>query len=259
MLQDGEYIVTWVGETGHVQGKMFVPDVAGLADGEPVTSFDPVALDLSDISGSAMVAQNQVEKVASLGGDAFVVVWVTDHDNGNLDLVGRLFTASGPGQWAPSDVEIFVKDVNLSQHDERVDFTISLAQENRAEFVIAYHIGGDLAGEYHSGPFDSGGVTVDVIPDASAVSEVAQFAVSIVADNDAMIDYSMLLSKPEPAVDLGGDVSNTNDGIAQVLGFDSQPIADVDALNAGTLVSAVEIIVTPVDLDKHDPGHPWLL
>jgi hypothetical protein len=258
LLQDGEYIVTWVGETGHVQGKMFVPNVAGLADGGHVTSFDPMALDLSDISGSAMVAQNQVEKVASLGDDSFVVVWVTDHDNGNLDLVGRLFTASGPGQWAPSDVEIFVKDVNLSQHDERVDFTISLAEENRAEFVIAYHIGGDIAGEYHSGPFDSG-VTVDVIPDASAVPEIAQFAVSMVADNDAMIDYSMLLSKPEPAVDLGGDVSNTNDGIAQVLGFDHQPVADVDALNAGALVSAVAIIVTPVDLDKHDPGHPWLL
>jgi len=33
----------------------------------------------------------------------------------------------------------------------------------------------------------------------------------------------------------------------------------VDVLNTGTLVSADEIIVTPVDLDKHDPGHPWFL
>jgi hypothetical protein len=216
-------------------------------------------LDLSNISGEEAVAQSQIAKVASLGDGSFVVAWVTDRDNGNLDLVGRLFTASGSGQWQSGDVEIFVNDVNASHLDEKVEFTICPAEDNGAEFVVAYHVGADLAGEYHSGPFDSGGVTVDVIPDASAVSEVAQFAVSIVADNDAMIDYSMLLSKPEPAVDLGGDVSNTNDGIAQVLGFDSQPIADVDALNAGTLVSAVEIIVTPVDLDKHDPGHPWLL
>jgi hypothetical protein len=156
-------------------------------------------------------------------------------------------------------VEVFVKDVNTSQHDERVEFTISLAEENGTEFVIAYHIGGDLAGEYHSGPFNSGGVTVDVIPEASAAPDIDQFAVSMVADNDAMIDYSMLLSKLEPAADLGGDVGNTNDDIAQVLGFDNQPGADVDALNVGTLAPAEVIIVTPADLDKHDPGHPWFL
>jgi hypothetical protein len=102
-------------------------------------------------------------------------------------------------------------------------------------------------------------VTVDVIPEASAAPDIDQFAVSMVADNDAMIDYSMLLSKLEPAADLGGDVGNTNDDIAQVLGFDNQPGADVDALNVGTLAPAEVIIVTPADLDKHDPGHPWFL
>jgi hypothetical protein len=259
LLQDGEYVVTWVSETGQVQGKMFVPDVAVLADGDHVTSFDLATLDLSNISGGEAVAQNQVEKVAALGDDSFVVVWLSDHGNGNLDLVGRLFTASGSGQWEPSDVEIFVKDLNASHHDERVEFTISLAEENGTEFVIAYHVGGDLAGEYHSGPFDGGGVTVDVMPEASPAPDVAQFAVSMAANDDAMIDYSMLLLKPEPAADLGGGAGSTNDDIAQEPGFDNQPVADLDALNAGTLVSVEEIIVTPVDLDKHDPGHPWFL
>jgi hypothetical protein len=248
---------------------MFVPDVAAPADGDHMTSFDLATLDLSNISGGEAVAHNQVEKVASLGDDSFLVVWVTDHDNGRLDLVGRLFTASGSGQWEPSDVQIFAKDVNAPHHDERVEFTISLAGENGAEFVIAYHIGADLAGEYHSGPFDVGGVKVDVMPAASPAPDADQFAVSMAADNNALIDYSTLLSKPEPAADLSGAAGNTNGDIAQGPGFDNQPVADldplnagtsvVDVLNAGTLVSAEEIIVTLVDLNKHDPGNPWFL
>jgi hypothetical protein len=206
-----------------------------------------------------MVAQNQVEKIASLGNDSFVVVWVTDSGNGTLDLVGRLFTASGSYHWESSNVEVFVKDVNASQHDARVEFTVSLAEENGTEFVIAYHVGGDLAGEYRSGSFDSGGATVGVIPEAPAAPNVDQFSVSMVADSDAMIDYSALLSKLEPATDLSGDVSNTSNDTALVLGFDNQPVADVEALNAATLVSAEGGIAMPVDLDRHDPGHPWLL
>lgn len=259
VLRDGEYVVTWVAEAGQVQGKMFVPNVAVLADGEQVTSFDPVALDLSDISGNAVVAQNQVEKVASLGNDSFVVVWVTDSGNGNLDLVGRLFTASGSYHWEPSDVEIFVKDVNTSQNDERVEFTISLAEENGAEFVIAYHVGEDLAGEYRSGSFGSGGVKVDAVSDSSPAPDVDQFAGNMAADDDAMIDYSVLLLKLEPDADLGGDAGGTNDNFAQEPGFANHSVADVDALNAGTLVLVEEIVVTPVDLNKPDPGNPWFL
>jgi hypothetical protein len=205
-LTGGEYVVSWVNEDGRVQATMLEPSTTTDEHGASHTAYRPASIDLSDISGAYAVASDQDQEVTALDDGSFVLVWVTTDPDGGLDIVGRLFVHTEEGAWAPSDAEVFIRDVNTSHSGERIEFTVSPERRGDDGFEIVIHTDDDHAGQSQAAPLDNadgdaglavlGGDTLTFAPefiqpadplDASAHTSAADDTPSSFADDGSQL------------------------------------------------------------------------